>query len=67
VKAPKGKHSAKPDIFYEIIEKMYPALTKVEMFARKTRSGWAWWGNEVSREYNPKVLKRHFVPFRVAV
>ena len=34
---------------------MYPDLPKLELFARNTRPGWASWGNEVPREYNPKV------------
>ncbi len=40
-------HSAKPEVFYEMIEAMYPDLPKLEMFARKERPGWAVWGNEV--------------------
>jgi N6-adenosine-specific RNA methylase IME4 len=61
------KHSEKPVEFYEIIERMYPDLPKVELFARRKRDGWASWGNEVARDYNPKILKRHFVPAARAV
>lgn len=42
--APKGEHSAKPELVYEIIEKMYPG-PYIELFARKTRPNWATWGN----------------------
>lgn len=41
------KHSAKPLIAYEMIEKMYPSAKKIELFARKKRDGWDCWGNEV--------------------
>ena len=41
--APKGEHSAKPELVYEIIEKMYPG-PYIELFARKTRSNWETWG-----------------------
>lgn len=45
MKAPKRGHSAKPDAFYEMVENNCPG-TKVEMFARKKRPGWAAWGAE---------------------
>jgi N6-adenosine-specific RNA methylase IME4 len=41
------EHSQKPDELYDIIEKMYPELTKIELFARSKRAGWAAWGNQV--------------------
>ena len=47
VEAPRGKHSAKPEVFYSEIERMYPHVPKVEMFARRERDGWDAWGNEV--------------------
>lgn len=40
------EHSKKPDIFYEIIEEMYPELPKIELFCRNPRNGWGYWGNE---------------------
>lgn len=40
-------HSEKPDIVYEIIEKMYPNKNYLEMFARKERNNWKSWGNEL--------------------
>jgi N6-adenosine-specific RNA methylase IME4 len=43
---PVGRHSAKPEAFYAIIEKMYPHVPKIEMFARRWRDGWDAWGNE---------------------
>jgi N6-adenosine-specific RNA methylase IME4 len=42
-----GRHSAKPAIFYDLIEAYFPTLPKIEFFARgKARPGWSVWGNE---------------------
>ncbi|HZK43073.1 MAG TPA: MT-A70 family methyltransferase [Syntrophomonadaceae bacterium] len=40
-------HSKKPETTYSIIEKMYPKLKYIELFARNKREGWESWGNEV--------------------
>jgi N6-adenosine-specific RNA methylase IME4 len=42
-------HSKKPEIAYQVIERMYPELPKLELFSRGPRDGWRAWGNEVSR------------------
>lgn len=42
------RHSQKPETAYQIIERLYPNLNKLEMYARNTRPGWDSWGNEVS-------------------
>ena len=46
--SPRGKHSQKPDYYYEMIEKMYPVKKYLELFARndKKRPKWNYWGNE---------------------
>ncbi len=50
VAAPRGRHSEKPKAFYELIERMYPHATRLELFARgKQRTGWTFWGNEVEK------------------
>lgn len=46
ITATRGEHSAKPDEFYAVIERMYPALPKVELFCRSPRDGWSAWGNQ---------------------
>ena len=46
ISARRGKHSVKPVGAYEYIEAMYPALSKLELFARNTRPGWTSWGDE---------------------
>jgi len=48
IEAPRKEHSAKPPIVYEIIERMYPDVPKVELFARNRRENWDSWGNEVA-------------------
>ncbi len=40
------EHSSKPVEFYAMIERMYPELRKLELFARCRREGWAAWGNQ---------------------
>src|ERR1700721_2968960 len=47
VEAPVGKHSAKPEIFLQMIEGYYPSLPKIELNRRgPARQGWDAWGNE---------------------
>ena len=41
------RHSEKPQIAYEIIERLYPFWNKLELYARKERPLWDCWGNEV--------------------
>jgi N6-adenosine-specific RNA methylase IME4/ParB-like chromosome segregation protein Spo0J len=48
VEAKRGRHSEKPACVYELIERMYPQASKLELFARgRERPGWRFWGNEV--------------------
>jgi N6-adenosine-specific RNA methylase IME4 len=47
ISAPRGEHSAKPDVFAEMVERWYPESAKMELFRRGApRPGWAAWGNE---------------------
>ena len=43
------RHSQKPEISFEIIERLYPDVKKLEMYARREREGWDAWGNEIER------------------
>ncbi len=44
--APRGKHSAKPDVSYRLIEKLFPG-PYLELYARRRFSKkWTAWGNE---------------------
>jgi N6-adenosine-specific RNA methylase IME4 len=47
IEAPLGEHSAKPDVFAEMIEMYFPSLPKIELNRRGApRKGWDAWGNE---------------------
>lgn len=41
------RHSQKPEVSFEIINRLYPNLNKLEMYARRERDNWDCWGNEV--------------------
>lgn len=48
IMAPKGRHSAKPECFLEMIEQYYPTVPKIELNRRgRARPGWSAWGNEL--------------------
>ena len=42
------EHSKKPEGSYQIIEKYFPTVPKIELNARRARKGWDAWGNEAS-------------------
>lgn len=42
---PVAKHSRKPDAFIDLVEQVSPG-PYVELFARRARFGWDYWGNE---------------------
>ena len=46
ITAARRERPQKPDETYDLIEKMYPHLPKIELFARNAREGWACWGNQ---------------------
>jgi N6-adenosine-specific RNA methylase IME4 len=45
--APRTKHSRKPDLVMDEIEKLYPRAKRLELFARRSRAGWDSWGDEI--------------------
>lgn len=45
----RGKHSAKPDAFFDVVEAVSPG-PYLELFARRKRLGWDSWGNEVESD-----------------
>jgi len=45
--SPVREHSRKPDEQYGKIERLYPGIPKVELFARRAHPGWDVWGNEI--------------------
>ncbi len=48
----KREHSRKPDEQYELIEECSPGPF-IELFARGTRPGWTYWGNQADEDYRP--------------
>ena len=40
IRSRRKRHSAKPEVVYEILEAMYPNTKKIELFARKRRKRW---------------------------
>jgi N6-adenosine-specific RNA methylase IME4 len=42
---PRGKHSEKPEAFLDLVETVSPG-PYLEMFARRARFGWDYWGDE---------------------
>jgi N6-adenosine-specific RNA methylase IME4 len=43
---PRSEHSAKPEEFRAIIDKLYPHGKRIELFARAAANGWDRWGNQ---------------------
>lgn len=48
IESPREAHSKKPEQVYALIERMFPAARKIELFSRRERDGWAAWGNQVA-------------------
>jgi len=51
--APRGKHSEKPNAFYDLAETMSEP-PRLELFARVQRLGWTCWGDELGIELGTK-------------
>lgn len=45
----RGRHSQKPDEFFDLVERLSPA-PRLEMFARRRRLGWDAWGDEIDSD-----------------
>lgn len=44
------RHSQKPELSFEIINRLYPSARKLELYARTERDGYDCWGNEVNKQ-----------------
>ena len=63
--AKRGKHSEKPQIARDFIEKCFEGR-KVELFARQLVTGWDVWGNEVESNLElAQLLSMNDLPFSV--
>lgn len=49
LKAANREHSRKPDEFYAMVERLCPAVRKIDLFSRESRKGWATWGAEKTK------------------
>ncbi|MEM6477829.1 MAG: MT-A70 family methyltransferase [Pseudomonadota bacterium] len=49
IEAQTAAHSVKPDAAYEAAEALMPDGRRIELFSRRTRRGWAAWGDEVGK------------------
>ena len=47
IQAARGRHSEKPEQVAAIIERLFPNVPRIELFARASRAGWDVWGNEM--------------------
>lgn len=53
-----GVHSEKPEAFYRLVERLYPDAHRYEIFARRPRTGWSQYGNELGKlEHEQMQLK----------
>ena len=52
IRTQKREHSRKPDEVVSIIESCSPG-PYIELFARGVRDGWAMWGNQANKDYEP--------------
>jgi N6-adenosine-specific RNA methylase IME4/ParB-like chromosome segregation protein Spo0J len=56
----RGKHSAKPESVYKIIETMYPSGRRLEIFHRgKVRTGWECYGMETAQKRKAGAGRRY--------
>ena len=53
--SPVLKHSAKPEIIQDMLEKMFPRVKKLEIFARRDRKGWECIGDESQSTYGEDI------------
>jgi N6-adenosine-specific RNA methylase IME4 len=58
ITADRGMHSEKPAELYEVLERCYLGVPRVELFARgEPRDGWAVWGNAQDVEEGPRGIR----------
>ena len=50
IHAARRRHSQKPAELYELLERLHPQTSRLELFARQSRPGWTAWGNEAQHD-----------------
>jgi N6-adenosine-specific RNA methylase IME4 len=58
VEAPRSRHSEKPDVIREMIERASPG-PRLELFARKLVPGWYAWGHEIAEPLTEQAASFH--------
>ena len=53
IRTRRGQHSRKPDEQYDLIERLFGDLPRIELFARREIVGWDSWGNQVGDGASP--------------
>src|ERR1035437_8304959 len=53
IRTRRGQHSRKPDEQYDLIERLFGDLPRIELFARREIVGWDCWGNQVGDGAEP--------------
>ncbi len=59
---PRGKHSSKPAIVRDRIERLYGDVPRIEIFAREVAPGWDRYGNEVICSEGARILEPYLIP-----
>jgi N6-adenosine-specific RNA methylase IME4 len=54
---PRGRHSAKPEAFFDMVERVSPPKY-LELFARRNRLGWSTWGNEALNHISLETIEK---------
>ncbi len=49
IEAATREHSRKPEELHDVLERMFPGVRKIELFARARREGWDAFGNETGK------------------
>jgi len=47
IMAPRGRRSEKPQVFFDMVDRVVPGGARLEIFARHPRPGWSVWGDEI--------------------
>ena len=52
IESPRLEHSAKPPVLYDLLDRMYPGVRKIELFGRGAldRPLWTIWGNQAEQQ-----------------
>lgn len=58
------EHSRKPAEWYRLVDKLFPNITKIDVFSRESRSNWMTWGREATKfdAGTPVSMKRDIDP-----